>query len=348
MKRLLTALLIVIGLAGLAMAQLATTEAQKISKYKLKDVPDDHWAAAAVYDLVNLGVTKGFPDGTYRGNKPINRYEIAIFLSKLAKSIGTDNLKADISDLRNQVVELKKTPADGLVVTGEYQGYWKLGNVFARQGGEFGGVADFRLIVNAEKKLSDDAGLKINFDTMDYGYFDDGTGAATNRGGLTTDLLAVESNVTVLPWQLKLTYGPGPQQHLADPTGFLPSEVGYTYVRPTTGIQATTDMLGGRFSGGYYSLQGTTLETSGKINTSQLSGTMSYTFKRFLFVNNFRVDLTGDYFSHGLLSSTDRNLKAKVDLLAGLGDKAEATGSVGLGRTTDKMMVAGGLALKDP
>ena len=108
MKRLLTALLIVIGLAGLAMAQLATTEAQKISKYKLKDVPDDHWAAAAVYDLVNLGVTKGFPDGTYRGNKPINRYEIAIFLSKLAKSIGTDNLKADISDLRNQVVELKK------------------------------------------------------------------------------------------------------------------------------------------------------------------------------------------------------------------------------------------------
>ena len=45
--------------------------AQEAKTVKMKDVPDEHWAASAVYDLIKLGVTRGYPDGTFRGNRPI-------------------------------------------------------------------------------------------------------------------------------------------------------------------------------------------------------------------------------------------------------------------------------------
>ncbi|MFH1361561.1 MAG: S-layer homology domain-containing protein [bacterium] len=54
---------------------------------EFKDMASDHWAAPYVYDLVKKGVTGGFPDGTFRGNEKLSRYETAVFLSKLAKSL---------------------------------------------------------------------------------------------------------------------------------------------------------------------------------------------------------------------------------------------------------------------
>ncbi len=47
---------------------------------KFSDVPDDHWAARSIYNVVRLGVTRGYPDGTFRGNLTINRYELMVFL----------------------------------------------------------------------------------------------------------------------------------------------------------------------------------------------------------------------------------------------------------------------------
>ena len=52
-----------------------------------KDMPEKHWAEPAVYDMVKLGVTSGFPDGTFRGMKKMNREEIAGFLSNLYPKI---------------------------------------------------------------------------------------------------------------------------------------------------------------------------------------------------------------------------------------------------------------------
>jgi len=52
---------------------------------KFKDVPDDSWASDAVYGLVKRGITNGFPDGTFRGSEKMTRYEIAVFLNRMAE-----------------------------------------------------------------------------------------------------------------------------------------------------------------------------------------------------------------------------------------------------------------------
>ncbi|MCU0640547.1 MAG: S-layer homology domain-containing protein [Candidatus Margulisbacteria bacterium] len=345
--------LILLLLASLSFPGFAQEQG---STFKLKDLPDDHWAAAAVYDLVKLGVTKGYPDGTYRGNKTINRYEIAIFLSKLAKAIGSDDLKTELKQLRDQVLAVQQAPRDELAVTGNYEGDWKAGNVLAAAGSSREGVANYRLKMTAQKVLGENADLKINLDTMDYGYFSDGTLGQPGRGMLATDLLDIESNINLdlsewrlaHPVALKLTYGPGAKQHVADPTGAFPSEIGTTYLRPDTGVLAATKLFGFDIRGGYYSVPGATLETSGRINASRIIGGIGFTLEKFVLLNSLRIDLAGDYVSRGLFSSTDRSVKAKVSLQAPLGSKAEAGATVGLGRSPSQMMVAGTLALNDP
>lgn len=330
-------LLFLLALAGAATAQVS-----------LKDVPPDHWASSAVSDLVRLGVTKGYPDGTYRGDKPITRYETAIFLSKLAKAMGGDELRTDIKSLRDEIVQLKKSSQQELAVDGNYEGDWRMGNLMSRSGGAKTGAASYRLIVTTTKELSDSADVKVNLDTMDYGYFDDGSTGQPGRGMLASELLDLESNLKLAPVNLKLTYGPGPKQHLTDPTGAFPSEVGVTYWRPDTGIEATTNLFGVDVLGGYYSVQGSTLETSGRINTSWLTGGVGYTFSQLAVLDSLKIDLMGDYVSHGLFSTTDRSVKAKVDLLAALAGKAKATTTVGLAKKPSGMMVAGSLSLEDP
>ncbi len=317
---------------------------------KLKDVPDDHWAASAVYDLVKLGVTRGYPDGTFRGGKPITRYETAIFLSKLSKAIGGDDLKAEIAALRDQLVEIKNAPKQEIKLVGHYKGDFKEGGVLAAPGpaAEKAGAANYRLVLSAKKELAENADMKINFDTMDFGYFADGTAYFPGKGQLASELLDIESNLKLDSVNLKLTYGPGPKQHFADPTNAFPSEVGVVYVRPKSGIEAATKLFGADVSGAYYSAQGQTLDTSGRVNNSWLTGTISYTLEKFLLLNAFKVGVTGDYVSQGLFSAADRSVKAKVEFSAPLGDKAEASTTVAVGRTPSKMMVKGAFSLKDP
>ena len=57
------------------------------AQIRFKDMPDDHWAAPSVYSLVKRGITDGFPDGTFRGNESLTRYQTAVFLYKMANSI---------------------------------------------------------------------------------------------------------------------------------------------------------------------------------------------------------------------------------------------------------------------
>lgn len=316
---------------------------------KLKDVPTDHWAASAVYDLVRLGVTKGYPDGTFRGNKPINRYETAIFLSKLAKAIGGEDIKADISSLKDQIAELKRGPRDAIAVSGNYEGDWKSGNLLAASSPNRAMVANYRLIVSASRELGEGADVKVNLDTMDFGYYDDGSSSIPGRGLLASELFDVESNLSLDQVKLKFTYGRGPKEHAVDPTGVLPSEVGVTYLRPNTGILASTKLGGLDVNGGVFSMQGgTSLESSGKVSVSRFLGSVGYTFDRFLFLNGLRLDLSGDYMSSGIFSVSGRNLRGGVSILAPLGEKTKASANVGVGSSASKMMVSGTLDLNDP
>jgi hypothetical protein len=72
------------------------------------DVPANHWAAPAVSKLYELGVLQGYPDGLYRGTRPVSRYEMAQAINKLF-SAG----KALTDDLQRQLNELNLVPIDG-------------------------------------------------------------------------------------------------------------------------------------------------------------------------------------------------------------------------------------------
>ncbi len=50
-----------------------------------RDVPPDHWAAEAVGSLKERGVVKGYLDGTFRGDKAVTRYELAVLLVRFTE-----------------------------------------------------------------------------------------------------------------------------------------------------------------------------------------------------------------------------------------------------------------------
>lgn len=51
------------------------------------DVPADHWAVQAIGDLYSRGIFVGYPDDTFRGDRAVTRYELAVVLSRLLESL---------------------------------------------------------------------------------------------------------------------------------------------------------------------------------------------------------------------------------------------------------------------
>lgn len=50
------------------------------------DVPAKHWSYAAVSELASAGIVEGYADGTFKGDKTLSRYELAVVVAKaLAK-----------------------------------------------------------------------------------------------------------------------------------------------------------------------------------------------------------------------------------------------------------------------
>ena len=53
----------------------------------LSDVPQGHWAYDAVAQLVKDGIIKGYPDGQFKGNRPMTRYEAAVLAYRAVDQI---------------------------------------------------------------------------------------------------------------------------------------------------------------------------------------------------------------------------------------------------------------------
>jgi hypothetical protein len=51
------------------------------------DVPSSHWAYDAIAELSSQGIVQGFPDGTFRGNRAMTRYEMAVIVARLLARI---------------------------------------------------------------------------------------------------------------------------------------------------------------------------------------------------------------------------------------------------------------------
>jgi predicted nucleic acid-binding Zn-ribbon protein len=86
----------------------------------LKDVPAGHWAQEAIKIAADCGIIRGYPDGTFRGNQPITRYEAAAIVARLIAMIksgacgvgtpgtgGTSITVEQYNDLMNAVQELQ-------------------------------------------------------------------------------------------------------------------------------------------------------------------------------------------------------------------------------------------------
>jgi len=56
------------------------------------DVPKDHWAYDAVELLIREGLMKGYPDGTFKGNQNLTRYELAMIIYRLLELIKASNI----------------------------------------------------------------------------------------------------------------------------------------------------------------------------------------------------------------------------------------------------------------
>lgn len=66
------------------------------------DVSSDHWAYEAVNRLVAAGVISGYPDGTFKGDKNLSRYEIAVVVDRVL-----DRVSEERKALANEVEAMK-------------------------------------------------------------------------------------------------------------------------------------------------------------------------------------------------------------------------------------------------
>jgi predicted nuclease with TOPRIM domain len=100
------------------LAGLLTVLSMGFGLAQFSDVPAGHWAKEAVEALAAKGIVVGFPDGTFRGNEGLTRYQAALIIYRLLQQI-EEELKAkgesptmealsseDLEALKNAIQEL--------------------------------------------------------------------------------------------------------------------------------------------------------------------------------------------------------------------------------------------------
>ncbi|WP_291430016.1 S-layer homology domain-containing protein [Deinococcus sp.] len=112
---------------GAASAQTTTTAAP--ARVTLSDVPAGHWAKDAVDVIVKCGLIQGFPDGTFRGNENLTRYQAALIFYRLLQSgamsecgmsqgdmttvaKGMQEVSTELAAIASRVTDLEKLSAD--------------------------------------------------------------------------------------------------------------------------------------------------------------------------------------------------------------------------------------------
>ena len=245
------------------------------------DVPKDHYAHDAVYDLVERGinVSQGYPDGTFRGNRYTNRYETAYLMSALALSLrnsaspemDVSDLKDEIAWLRHEIKTLKEQPEnqEELSLYGDLELKSRFGGLFAYEQNrrvDFGPEFNYRLKYTVEKNLGRDASLKMNIDTMDGGF------NTASQYAFPSKLMDIEGDLTAdigleNPAWIKAIVGPGSVLH-RDTSGVAPSE-DYTYFsRPRPSFILGT-VIGEYDVSGAYVARG--IADDGSLGTSEVN-----------------------------------------------------------------------------
>ncbi len=121
-------LALALGVAGAQTAPAATTAtATQVTTFT--DVPAGHWAKDAVDVIVQKGLIQGFPDGTFRGNENLTRYQAALIFYRLLQSgtlssgsvsstdmttiaNGIQEVSTELASVSSRVSDLEKLTAD--------------------------------------------------------------------------------------------------------------------------------------------------------------------------------------------------------------------------------------------
>ncbi|MDI6731628.1 MAG: S-layer homology domain-containing protein [Candidatus Margulisbacteria bacterium] len=279
----------------------------------LRDVPEGHWANEAVYKLVKMGVTGGFPDGTYVGGRDITRCEMASFLSKLYRSL---QLQAGINEklaaeLKNEVAQLKyeNSPISGIIIlSGTVEGRI----CGARDSTGTATRMDYRLQMAWQKIFDQDTSLRVGLDTMDTGY----DYSQTRR--IATQLVDAEGKFKVGELKAKAVIGQGKQLH-TESDGLFPSENNIYYPRPNSAIEVGGNYRGINCSGALIARQFNSRES---IAVQEINALFSYDFSG-LSVLFWPRYFYRDNGLHDLKAELGANLhfipKSTTDIIIGIG-----------------------------
>ena len=66
---------------------LAARAGARSRRTPLADVPANHWAYAAIQTLAADGLIDGYPDGSFKGDRPLTRYEMAAIVARVIAKI---------------------------------------------------------------------------------------------------------------------------------------------------------------------------------------------------------------------------------------------------------------------
>jgi len=339
------------------------------SAVRFTDMPNNHWAAKSVYDLVNRGITQGFPDGTFRGNEKLTRYETAVFLSKMAKSIeskvgageavdlsGVRNdiraLKAEIAALRRAKSGTTTVTQSGLEIGGSLCLDYKLVNLIGgteRIVTTRGPVIDYRLKTSIAKDLGEGATLKVGLDTEDYGNYN-ALGAPDFARRLIDAVATFQLDWSAIglssPIALALSTGPGSRAHTN--TAVDPANDGTIIDREYNAVKASTDILGVEVDGAVY---GSVTGTNGLSTGRLISGGLGFNLGDLIpTIGGLKVGVAADVEKTNAEAVVDSHLV--VDATASLGIDT-VKGALVLGGSgvdsaaNDKLLYGLGVTLDD-
>lgn len=101
--RRLTVLVVTLVAAGMVAAQPARTQ-------PLPDVPAGHWAYEALAELAAAGLVEGYPDGTFKGERTLTRYEMAQIVARVLAKIRQAKQRAAQAERVARLRELPPPP----------------------------------------------------------------------------------------------------------------------------------------------------------------------------------------------------------------------------------------------
>lgn len=285
-------------------------------EFKFRDVPDSHWAAPAVYKLVNLGITKGFPDGTFRGLRTITRYELASFLGKLADALGYAAFEKVAAELKSDLLKEIRQKESSIVEAKKFFSFtYDNGFIFANNFVDKSdsltspvkaSIFDYRLQGRYVSDITKASSIKVNFDTMYLPYY--------NKDLNIEDLFDVEGRYDVGKYLSVLAiYGPGSKSLLVG-NNIIPSEIGRVYKRPYPGVKFCSKTLPVSLEAGYFIQKKSPIKTDifSEINISRITAKIGYPYEKIPILNTGCIEIVTDYYLDNSTLYQQTNFKPSI------------------------------------